>query len=291
MAYQHFYSRVPARISLYNKTDGFDTFAHSAELERDFILGELYPIYADKLNKNNPVKIRQREIPIVYTQTMLPSGRTVQSALSYLPLDYTRERSAYMVHSLVLTDDERRMLFANPGAAFFNPQMFVTDISSFNITAPSAAPNPALAHKQYVPRALSSLSRVTARYNPEMLARLLFATVSALCGKGKDIYIRLPFDDKRVSIEALELISAIMNVLPYNLRELLSFVTYVSDYNNYPGFRLKCISADCPAPPISKGVFFDFTASTISGMNSDIEMHRPLVSFLYSLFEWNSPCL
>lgn len=285
MAYQHFYSRVPARISLYNKIDGFDTFAHSAELEREFILGELYPIYADKLDKNNPVKIRQREIPTVYTQTMLPSGRTVQSALSYMPLDYTRERSAYMVHSLVLTDDERRTLFANPKAAFFNPEMFLTDISSFNITAPSAAPNPTLAPRAYIPRALSTLTRATARYNPEMLARLLFATVSALCGKGKDIYIRLPFDDKRVSIEALELISALMNVLPYNLRELLSFVTYVSDYNYYPGFRLKCISADCPAPPISKGVFFDFTASTISGMNSDIEMHRPLVSFLYSLFD------
>ena len=53
MAYQHFYSRVPARVSLYNKIDGFDTFAHSAALTREFVLGELYPIYADKLDKNN----------------------------------------------------------------------------------------------------------------------------------------------------------------------------------------------------------------------------------------------
>ncbi len=285
MAYQHFYSRVPARVSLFNKTDGFDTFAHSAELDRDFILAELYPIYADKLDKNNPVKIRRREIPVVYTQTMLPSGRTVQSALSYLPLDYTRERSAYMVHSLVLTDDERGALFANPKTAFFNPEMFVTDISHFNITAPNAAPNPALTHKQYIPRALSSLSRVTAHYNPEILSRLLFVVISSLCGNGRDVYIRLPFDDKTTSAEALELISAVMNVLPYNLRELLSFVTYVSNYNNYPGFRLKCISSDCPAPPSSKGVFFDFSAGTISGMSADIEMYRPLVSFLYSLFD------
>lgn len=285
MAYQHFYSRVPARISLYNKTDGFDTFAHSAELDRNFILGELYPIYADKLDKNNPVKIRQREIPTVYTQMMLPSGKTVQSALSYLPLDYTRERSAYMVHSLVLTDDERRVLFANPKAAFFNPDMFVTDISSFNITAPNTAPNCNLQNKQYIPRAFSSVARVTARYNPEMLARLLFAVISALCENGRDVYIRLPFDDKRSSVEALELISAVMNVLPYDLRELLSFVTYVSNYNNYPGFRLKCISSDCPAPTASKGVFFDFSAGTISGMGADIEMYRPLVGFLYSLFD------
>ena len=37
MAYQHFYSRVPARVSMYHKADGFDTFAHSEGLERDFI--------------------------------------------------------------------------------------------------------------------------------------------------------------------------------------------------------------------------------------------------------------
>ena len=45
MSYQHFYSRVPARVSLYNKIDGFDTFAHSAALDREFILGELSAVY------------------------------------------------------------------------------------------------------------------------------------------------------------------------------------------------------------------------------------------------------
>ena len=38
MSYQHFYSRVPARVSLYNRRDGFDTFAQSAALNPDFVL-------------------------------------------------------------------------------------------------------------------------------------------------------------------------------------------------------------------------------------------------------------
>lgn len=285
MAYQHFYSRVPARVSIFNKIDGFDTFAHSAELDRAFILGELPVIYYDKLNKNNPEKIRRREIPTVYSQIMLPSGRTVQSALTYLPLDYTRERSSYLVHSLVLTDAERSAVFANPMALSFNPEMFVTDIAPFNLTAPTAQPNPAYPAGQYAPRPVARLGQVSRKYHPEMLARLIFAVVHMLSGSGKQIFVRLPVDDKRLSIEALELVNALLNVLPYNLRELVSFVTYVSDYNNYPEFNLKFVSSDCPAPPASRGIFFDFAASTISGMGNEIEANRPLVGFLYSLLD------
>ncbi len=285
MAYQHFYSRVPARISVFNKIDGFDTFAHSAELSRDFILGELSPVYADKLNKHDAAKIRRAEIPTVYSQMMLPSGKTVQSALTYLPLDYTGERSAYLVHSLVLTDEERSQIFANPAALSFNPQMFVRDISGFNITAPNVAPNCAIAERQYIPRPISSVSRVTSRYNPEMLARFLFAIVSSLCGKGNQIYFRLPVDDRQASFEALELISAVISVLPYNMRELLSFVTFVSDQKHYPEFNLKCVSSSCPSFVSNGSVFFDFAASTVAGMSADIELNRPLVSFLYSLLD------
>ena len=82
MAYQHFYSRVPARISLYNKTDGFDTFAHSAALPDEFILGELSPIYRDKLQNHDIGKIRRGEVSPIYSQYTTPSGYTVQSALS-----------------------------------------------------------------------------------------------------------------------------------------------------------------------------------------------------------------
>ena len=52
MAKQHFYSRVPARISMYNRADSFDTFAHSEGLDREFIERELAPVYENKLNKN-----------------------------------------------------------------------------------------------------------------------------------------------------------------------------------------------------------------------------------------------
>ena len=285
MAYQHFYSRVPARVSIFNKIDGFDTFAHSAELDRDFILGELSSVYADKLNKHDAGKIRRAEIPTVYSQILLPSAKTVQSALTYLPLDYTGERSAYLVHSLVLNDEDRSRIFANPAALSFNPQMFVRDISGFRITAPNAAPNRALAQSAYVPRPVSQAAKVTSRYNPEMLARFLYAIVASLCGKGNYIYFRLPVDDNQASAEALELISAVMSVLPYNMREMLSFVTFVSDQSHYPEFMLKCVSSNCRVNIADGSIFFDFAASTVAGMGADYDMNRPLVGFFYSLFD------
>ena len=41
MALQHLYSRVPARASMFNKADGYDTFACSDGLTREFIEREL----------------------------------------------------------------------------------------------------------------------------------------------------------------------------------------------------------------------------------------------------------
>ena len=125
MAYQHLYSRVPSRVSLYNKRDGFDTFAHSAGLGRDFILGELSVMYRDKLEIHSPVKLRWGEIPRVYSQALLPSGILAQTMVSYLSKDFTGERSAYLAHTLLPTDDEIGAMFYNNSCCAFTPDMFL----------------------------------------------------------------------------------------------------------------------------------------------------------------------
>ena len=142
MSYQHLYSRVPARVSLYNKRDGFDTFAHSSELDAAFIRGELSAAYAEKLNIHDPLRVRRGEIPVVYSQMPLSSGRVAHTAISYNPVDFTGERSAYFAHTLVLTEGEMASVLNNPETDCFNPAGFFTDISRFNITSQGAAPNP-----------------------------------------------------------------------------------------------------------------------------------------------------
>lgn len=288
MAYQHFYSRVPARLSMYNKIDGFDTFAHSSGLSRDFILGELSAMYADKMRGIDSGKIRRGELPTVYAQAMLRPGVTVQSALTYIPIDYTGERSAYMVHSLVLSEEERSHIFANRGALPFNPVMFMKNIAPFRLNDRAGSANSSLPEAEYRPLPMNNPMEIISKYHPETVKYLLCALVSSLCGRGGEVYFRLPVSDRAASEQALGLINALMCVLPYQMRELLSFVSFVSDLDSYPGFRLKCISRECKAPSPERGVFIDLENNRVTGFNDNIEFHRPLVTFLYSLFE-NQP--
>ena len=288
MSYQHFYSRVPARVSLFNKRDGFDTFAHSAALDREFVLGELSTVYANKLNIHNPLKIRRGEVPVVYSQAKLPSGRLVQTAVKYIPSDFTGERSAYLAHSLVLTEEEIDRVIKSPEVDAFNEKMFITDISGFNITDIRAASNPACSELPYLPKKLSNHKAVIAKYNVEMFKSLIFSLLCSLCRDGREVLVRLPVEDSLASAEGLALINAITCILPYSLRERLSFVSFISSPEAYQGFNLKCVSSSFPIVDPERAAFYDFTSLTVIGQPAELEKNNALTSFLYSLFEYNT---
>ncbi len=286
MSHQHFYSRVPARVSLFNKRDGFDTFAHSAGLDREFILGELSVMYRDKLEIHNPVRLRRGEIPKVYSQAMMPSGRLVQTVASYLPKDFTGERSAYLAHSLVLSEEEIDGVFCRDGFDVFNPEMFVDDISAFDLTARNATANPAISELKYIPRTLSDVKAVISRYNPEMVKSFIFSLMAAIFDEGREVYLRLPYEDSEASEKSLEFINAIMSILPYSMRQKLSFVSYISTPDAYQGFKLKCVSSDCRAIAPENGVFYDFTTGDVIGQPVEYQRYKAHASFLYTLFEY-----
>ena len=96
---------------MYNRADGFDTFAQSEGLSREFVERNLSHIYENKLNKIDVSAVRQNKMPRVYTQCCLRTGELVQNCISYLPLDYTGERSAYLSHSLVYGEEETKSIF------------------------------------------------------------------------------------------------------------------------------------------------------------------------------------
>lgn len=286
MAHQHFYSRVPARVSLYNKIDGFDTFAHSVGLERDFILGELSVMYYGKLEIHNPVRLRRGEIPKVYSQAMLPSGRLAQTVITYLPKDFTGERSAYLAHSLIIDGEEREAVFESNGFDAFNPEMFIRDISAFNLTARNAGANPALDGVKYIARKQANGRAIMSAYDPEMVKSFVFAVVAAILGEGNEVCFRLPYSDAELSEKALEFINVVMSILPYSLRQKLSFVSYVSDARAYKGFNLKCVSSDCAALDTENRLFYDFASGKIFGNADKYGIYRSHAAFLFSLFEY-----
>ena len=286
MAHQHFYSRVPARVSLYNKRDGFDTFAHSEGLDREFILGELSVMYQDKLDIHNPVRLRRGEIPRVYSQAMLPSGRPVQTVITYLPKDFTGERSAYLAHSLVMDENDIKNVFCSNGFDSFNTDMFIKDISAFDLTARNAGANPGLPDVNYVPRILSNGKAIMSQYSPEMVKSFIFSVIAAILGEDKNVYLRLPFTDSQLSDKAFDFITAVMSLLPYSLRQKLSFVTYVSDCAAYQGFNIKCLSSDCKISEDEDVVIYDFASGEIHGLSDKLRVYQSYASFLYSLLEY-----
>ena len=286
MSYQHFYSRVPARISLYNRRDGFDTFAQSAALNPEFVLGELSVLYAGKLELHAPLKIRKGEVPAVYSQALLPCGVLAQTAVGYIPSDFTGERSSYLAHTLILNDAEREAIFRDNRAGIFNPDMFITDISGFNITATNAVANANCQEVNYRPIAADDHKEYIEQFNPDMVKSFIYSVLAALCDNGREVFFRLPTEEAEASLNAVRFINCIAGLLPYELREKMSFVSYVSNPFAYPGFKIKGVSSSVTAIPPDHGVFYDFTTGMVTGQAVDYEKNQAFSSFLYSFYQY-----
>ena len=283
MAKQHFYSRVPARGSLYNRSDGFDTFAQSEGLSREFVERELSAVYENKLGKQDAEAIRTGQMPVVYSQSCLRSGELVQSCVSYLAKDYTGERSAYLCHSLLLSAEEKRNVFGGAGHALLNPEMFICNADAFDFSAQIADDH--YPEKVYVPGVAGDPKDLVKCYDAETVKSFLFALLNVVCAKGKPVYFKLSCTDAEASREALKFIDMIASVIPYHLRENISFVTYVTDPTQYSHVKVKCVSADCPESLLTKGVFVDFGTNHVAGMPASDVVAKAPVNFFYSLLE------
>ena len=285
MAYQHFYSRVPAKVSMYNRSDGFDTFAHSAGLKREFIEKELAIVYQNKLGKGDVASVRRGEHPSVYLQCPLRSGNTVQACTTYLALDYTGERSAYMTHSLILEEADKAKAFADKNAYLFAPDLFIKDISSFNITSPDSNPISDFPTCDYSALPIKE-NDLTEKYSSDTLKALIYAIISAMRGKGKNIFFRLPAKDFDLSLAAVDFINKITSIFPRRFKESISFVSYITDYAQYPSFKLKCVSEKCGEFQSAKGVLIDLEADLVVGVSSDdFASNKTLINFFYYLLD------
>ncbi|MBQ5320761.1 MAG: hypothetical protein J6K88_01675 [Oscillospiraceae bacterium] len=285
MAKQHLYSRVPAKVSMYNRSDGFDTFAHSEGLSREFIERELSAVYENKLGKNDAEAVRKGLMPKVYSQCVLRSGDFTQTAITYLPLDYTGERSAYLAHTLILSDEEKESLMHSKNNAIFNPDMFISDISRFDITSASSSADNKYPELEYKPLSAPNAEKLLNRYRPDTVKSFIYAVLAVLCAKGKPVYFKLDYPDAEISGKNLEFISVINSILPYHLRSRLSFSSYITDAAQYPLAKIKGMSEHCPEIHSSKSVFFDFHTDLIVGLPSEEEISSLPIAFFYSLLK------
>ncbi len=286
MAQQHLYSRVPARMSAFNRTDGFDTFAYSENITRDFIETELASVYDNKPTKEDAALIVEDKLPPVFCQKTANDGQLIQSCISFLKKDYTGERSSYLVHSLVMEGAESEQALNSPDSVIFNKALFRTDLNGIDFNALDTVPDSAMPELKYTSVKSEDISFVTKEYDSTMMRRTLYALIMAACGKTKNIYISLPAKLDEFSEKSLRFINAVLQVFPYHIRPLLSFATYVSDPARFSSFRIKCIPENLPAPPAAKGYSLRFTAREAIGFTDEaVSTSIFLVNFFYSLFD------
>lgn len=289
MAYQHFFSRVPARVSMFNKADGYDTFVASSLFTREYIEQNMSGICDYRPSKYEAGLIRQDKLRPAYCQFEGKKGQLFQSCLSYIPLDFTGERSSFLLHSIVLSDEEKAVIDEQYDRQVINPQLFVTDISSFKITRAAGSPVFDYPEIPFVADKMSGLDAWAAGYDQSNLRAFIYALLQTVCGKGKSVFVTLNKPLATFSEDALTVMNNVLQVFPHHVRNKISFITYISDYTKLNMFNVKFLPPDCMTIPFGKGFTFNMTpqynGQMLSGIKDDeINAQALVVDFLQGLF-------
>ena len=286
MAKQHLYARVPAKLSMFNKTDGYDTFACSAGITEEFAVKELSYVCDIKLNPDVADDIRSGKLSPVYSQFSTRDGMLVQSCVTYLPLDYSGERSTYMVHSLISGKEEYVPFFASFEDAVINKDAFLHDLSSFNVTDPSSKSDSSYPEKPLERVRCESQNWIAETYERDLLRRFVYSVFAAISGKIKGVFVALKDTSEPTSDGFIRFINSLFKVVPFHLRPALSFATRVINPAQFSGIKLKGIAAGIDTLKVPKCAAFDFESGAFTGVkDDDVNANIQAVDFICSLFK------
>ena len=267
---------------MFNRADGYDTFACSEGVEREFIDKELGVVCDNKPTAEESVLIRKGELSPVYCSYTAKDGTLVQSCTTFMPLDYTGERSTYMVHNILFDPEETASMFYSPTRALFNEEMFDHDIGHFDITALTAKPQDKYPELDYRYVKIEDTGWLTREFDNAMVQRLLYCVISSVCGDLKGLYILLPDKGNEYT---LKFYNTLYSIIPYHLRPLLSFSSRVFDTARYANFKVK-VMADLFNVLPSKGAMLNFKTNQYTGMkDDDVKAVSQVVEFFYTMLE------
>ncbi len=286
MALQHFYSRVPARLSMYERTDSFDTFIKSSMIDEKFIKDNLLPLCVMKLSANEMNLIRDGKFTTAYAQYTSKNGETlIQSVISYIPLDFTGERSSYMVHSLIYNDEEKSKILSSNKYSLLNKKLFKTNIDEFDITNKNGKPIEDAEEVVVTSEKYDSPEQFATKYSPTIVKRFIYALLQSATPKGKNVYITLNVNISELSDHALKFINSITQIFPYHVRNKMSFITFLTDPKRYDNLiRIKFMPKEFMNIQIGKSYQFDMTSKLLDGIrDEEYKSHEVIIDFLYEL--------
>lgn len=285
MALRHLYSRVPAKASMFNLTDSYDTFAKSQKLDKDFILCEMGRLFEYAPGKTESEMILDGFLPPTYCTLRTPEGVIVHSSITYQQRDFTGERYSFMINSLVLEKDEKGTIYSKKEAAYFNPDIFTEKIESFDITSQTFSPVSDYPETPYETEKLRDISEISGEYDERVIKRLIFALLYVSANKNKCVYIAPLMPPEELSRWGLEFINALMQLFPAFIRERLSFITFITEYKKLNCFNVKFVHSD-DIQAGGKGFVFDMTPGKPDNIKEgDYKQFEKEVTFLYELCE------
>lgn len=283
MALQHFYTRVPARVSMFNRADGFDTFACSEGITQELAQKELNAVCDQKLTPADGDAIRAGAMPPVYSRLLTRAGVAVQSCVSYLPLDYTGERVSYMVHSLVLPTEEEDILLRAPDTGAMDITAFRTTPDGFDLTGLKATPDRNYPTLDYAPIAAEAPDWLC-EYDAGTVKRMLFGLLLAICGKLKSVYVVANEPERDNDAWMRRLIDALYQILPHYLRRQFTYVTRIGNSTQYPGARLKGSPFGADEMPTVKSAVIDLRKKIVLGVREEeFKANRECIDHFYDM--------
>lgn len=285
MALQHFYSRVPARMSMFAKCDSFDTFAKSGEITREYINSNLVRICEYKPTEDELELIIQNKFPPFYCACFARDNNLIQSKFSFVSSDYTGERSGWMCHSLILSQEESEKLYNNPDSAMLNKNAFGVNLEDFNLTDRTSRAIPDYPSMEYPAESISSLSEWAEGIDVLLLKKIIYALINAAASSQKNIYISLSKPLGEISESALDFINHIMLIFPAQIRRKISFITYYNDNNQNKLYKVRFIPSHLTDICSNRGYVVDMGRKSSYGIyEDDLKEIKDELDFLYSLF-------
>lgn len=234
---QQMYTRE--RRGVFRSAEGFDTVARSSGLESSYIKKVLHPL----CQYEAPAELTARSekdadaypsaLHLFHTET----GETVLGRSVFQPADFTGLRSAFFTHHYVIPDG----FFRNEHSAY-QTWLQASFADHYDIEEGMALPPLSDMPLQADPQVFISPDKTPALLqelgiDEKVFKQLLYASITAAAGK-KKVYIVLDVPVEQLSAKAEQLLFVLFGRLPYALRRVLGFVSYVKEPYSKKGLHL-----------------------------------------------------
>jgi hypothetical protein len=261
---QQIYTRE--RGGIFHATDGYDTIALSAGLDKSFVKKYLHPIciYHSPKTLTEHGEKDSTLYPEALTFIQPETGELIIGQAEFISADFTGQRSTFFMHNYVISKSGKEPFIKCPAKL-----LGVSDFKTgYDIQLGPVLPEvDEIDHDGMGFNARMDELLLELGITETIFKQLLFALMNSISGK-KKVFIALNTPLKDYSKQAKKLLALLVSYLPYPYRKKLGAMTFTSEpegkkYIHVMFFEPGTINDHDRA--MEKQYIFDFTTGSITG--------------------------